>query len=97
MFIYRKNDESMFRSHLIRILRLESKYSLENVSKDLAIPKTTLYQYEKGTLRMNEDEFSRFVQYYRIDFDPNILCICLLYTSDAADEIYTGWLSGGGG
>ncbi|WP_304750114.1 hypothetical protein [Dubosiella newyorkensis] len=24
---------------------------------------------------MNEDEFSRFVQYYRIDFDPNILCI----------------------
>ncbi|WP_289186537.1 helix-turn-helix domain-containing protein [uncultured Dubosiella sp.] len=64
-----KNEKSRVQGALMRALRSKRGFSLENVAADLSVPKTTLFQMEKGTRVVDETLFERFMERYEISFD----------------------------
>lgn len=52
----------------VKYIRKKKRFSLENLSVDLEIPKSTLGEFERGKRKMNLEVFLAFLNYYQINF-----------------------------
>ncbi|MBF0578883.1 helix-turn-helix transcriptional regulator [Erysipelotrichaceae bacterium RD49] len=50
-------------------LRLKNKFTLDNIANDLEISRTFLSYVENGKRTLRKDDFVRFLEYYKIEFD----------------------------
>ena len=70
----------------IKILRQRKNRTQDIIAGELNVSRSTVNSYENGSIKNPTlDALMMFSKYYKVSIDT-LVKICLLYTSDAADE-----------
>ena len=102
----RQYEDGIMKFENIRNLREDNDKTQKEVAAYLNIKQTTYSKYELGKINVPIDVFIKLADYYTVSIDYLVgrgkkwnykeqrMCICLLYTSDAADEEDSVYLGG---